>query len=156
MTMHWDDEYLKDAFADEIALAKIHPAWRRTYKTPATLTLDAPLVYMPRTTTHPFSGHNSRLTFSTKTPELPPHWRRSWSAAGPLSTYPRTPTASSRTGSTGAGRRSSNPCGSDLNSTTRIYSKQAKKNPPEPEDFSFLISDLCSGGERGIRTPDRL
>jgi len=86
MTKQWDDEYLKEAFADEIALAKLHPKWRRTFKAPATLTLDAPLVYVPRTTTHAFSGHNSRLTFSTRTPEVPPHWRRSWMAAGPLST----------------------------------------------------------------------
>lgn len=86
MTKQWDDEYLKDAFADEIALAKIHPKWRRTFKAPTTLALDAPLVYVQRTTTHPFSGHNARLTFSTRTPEVPPLWRRSWNAAGPLST----------------------------------------------------------------------
>ena len=86
MTKQWDDEYLKEAFADEIALAKLHPKWKRTFKAPATLTLDAPLAFVQRTTTHPFSGHNSRLTFSTRAPEAPPHWRRSWIAAGPLST----------------------------------------------------------------------
>lgn len=86
MTKQWDDEYLKDAFADEIALAKLHPKWRRTFKAPSALTLDAPLAFVQRTTTHPFSGHNSRLTFSTRAPELPPLWRRSWVAAGPLST----------------------------------------------------------------------
>lgn len=86
MTKQWDDEYLKEAFADEIALAKLHPKWRRTFKAPTTLTPDAPLVYVQRTTTHPFSGHNSRLSFSTRTLEVPPLWRRSWDAAGPLST----------------------------------------------------------------------
>jgi len=86
MTKQWDDEYLKEAFADEIALAKLHPNWRRTFKAPAALTLDAALVYVQRTTTHAFSGHSSRLSFSTMTPQVPPHWRRSWVAAGPLST----------------------------------------------------------------------
>ncbi len=86
MTKQWDNEYLAEAFADEIALAKLHAQWRRTYKAPTELTLDAPLIYVRPTTTHPFSGHNSRLTFSTMTPQVPPHWRRSWNAAGPLST----------------------------------------------------------------------
>ncbi|OIJ41499.1 hypothetical protein LO55_5060 [Massilia timonae] len=86
MTKQWDDEYLKGAFADEIALAKLHPKWRRTFKAPTTLTLDAPLVHVQRTSTFGSSATSPRLTFSTVAPQVPPHWRRSWMAAGPLST----------------------------------------------------------------------
>lgn len=86
MTKQWDNEYLAEAFADEIALAKLHPHWRRTFKAPADLTLDARLVYVPPTRTHYNSANSPRLTFSTMTPRVPPHWRRTWAAAGPLST----------------------------------------------------------------------
>lgn len=86
MTKQWDNEYLAEAFADEIALAKLHPHWRRTYKAPAALTLDAPLQLSPRTSTFGSSASSPRLTFSTMTPQVPPHWRRTWAAAGPLST----------------------------------------------------------------------
>lgn len=81
----WDTEYLTDAFADEIALAKLHPKWRRTFKAPAAMTLDAPLQLSPRTTTFGSSATSPRLTFSTVAPQVPPHWRRTWAAAGPLS-----------------------------------------------------------------------
>jgi len=86
MSKPWDDEYLKDAFADEITLAKIHPKWRRTFKAPAALSLDAPLQPGARATNHFGSANSSRLTFSTVTPQVPPQWRRSWNAAGPLAT----------------------------------------------------------------------
>lgn len=86
MTKQWDDEYLKDAFADEIALTKLHPRWRRTFKAPAYLGMSESLVYVRATSTFGTSATSPRLTFSTRTPEVPPHWRRSWDAAGPLST----------------------------------------------------------------------
>lgn len=87
MTQQWDGEYLAEAFADEIALAKLHPQWRRTFKAPADLSQDAPLVYAERTSTI-YSGANSpRLVLSTRIPPVPPLWRRTWLAAGELSTY---------------------------------------------------------------------
>jgi hypothetical protein len=42
--------------------------------------------------------------------------------------------------SAGAFRRSSISCGSDLNSTTQIYSRQGKKKSSGTGGFSFLIS----------------
>lgn len=86
MTKQWDNEYLAEAFADEIALAKLHPKWRRAFKAPAVLALDAPLQLVRVTSTHHTSATSPRLTFSVKEPQVPPHWRRTWSAAGPLST----------------------------------------------------------------------
>lgn len=86
MTKQWDDEYLKEAFADEIALAKLHPKWRRAFRAPAYLGMSESLIYVPITRTHYTSATSPRLTFSTMTPPVPPHWRRSWDAAGPLST----------------------------------------------------------------------
>lgn len=87
MTKQWDNEYLTEAFTDEIALAKVHRRWWRTYVAPTVLTIDAPLVLGPRAST-PFGGsaNSPRLTFSAVVPKTPPHWRRSWGAAGPLST----------------------------------------------------------------------
>jgi hypothetical protein len=87
MTKQWDDEYLKEAFADEIALAKIHPQWRRTFKAPAALLMDAQLIYSPRASTHYTGATSPRLMLSTKIVPVPPLWRRTWDAAGPLSAY---------------------------------------------------------------------
>lgn len=86
MTKQWDNEYLAGAFADEIALAKLHPKWRRAFKAPAFLGMSESLVYVRATSTHHTSATSPRLTLSIKEPQLPPHWRRTWSAAGPLST----------------------------------------------------------------------
>lgn len=86
MTKQWDNEYLAEAFADEIALAKLHPKWKRAFKAPTELVIDAPLVYVRATKTFGSSATSPRLTFSTMTPPTPPYWRRSWGAAGPLST----------------------------------------------------------------------
>ena len=86
MTKQWDDEYLKEAFGDEIALAKLHPKWRRTFKAPAAMTRDAPLQPGARAASHFGSANSPRLTFSTMAPQVPPHWRRTWDAAGALST----------------------------------------------------------------------
>lgn len=85
MTRQWDGEYLAEAFADEIALAKLHPKWRRTFKAPEQPSMDSPLVYVRPTRTHGTSATSERLTFSTLAPQVPPHWRRTWLAAGPLS-----------------------------------------------------------------------
>lgn len=82
----WEGEYLAEAFDDEIQLAKVHPKWRRTYRAPAVLTLDAPLQLVQRAFNHFGSSHAPRQAFSGGVPLVPPHWRRSWSAAGPLST----------------------------------------------------------------------
>jgi hypothetical protein len=87
MTKEWDEEYLKGAFADEIALAKIHPQWRRTFKAPAALLMDAQLIYSPRASTHYTGATSPRLMLSTKIVPVPPLWRRTWDAAGPLSAY---------------------------------------------------------------------
>lgn len=86
MTKQWDDEYLKEAFADEIALAKLHPKWKRTFKAPAYLGMSESLVYVRATSTFGSSATSPRLTFSIREPQVPPLWRRSWDAAGPLST----------------------------------------------------------------------
>ena len=86
MTKQWDNEYLAEAFADEIALAKLHPKWRRAFKAPALLGMSESLVYVRATRTFGSSATSPRLTFSVKEPQLPPHWRRTWEAAGPLST----------------------------------------------------------------------
>lgn len=86
MTKQWDNEYLAEAFADEIALAKIHPKWRRAFKAPAFAGMSESLVYVRPTRTFGSSATSPQLTFSVKEPPVPPHWRRSWNAAGPLST----------------------------------------------------------------------
>lgn len=86
MTEQWNNEYLAAAFADEIALAKLHPQWRRTFKAPSFLGMGESLIYSPRTSTFGNSASSPRLTFSTKIPQVPPHWRRTWDAAGALST----------------------------------------------------------------------
>lgn len=86
MGVKWDGQYLAEAFDDEIRLAKVHPKWRRTFQAPAVLTLDAPLAARQRATSHFGSAHSPRLSFATAVPQVPPHWRRSWNAAGPLST----------------------------------------------------------------------
>ncbi len=87
MSKEWDEDYLKGAFADEIALAKIHPQWRRTFKAPAFLGLSESLIYSPRASTHYTGATSPRLTLSTKVVPAPPFWRRTWDAAGPLSAY---------------------------------------------------------------------
>ena len=84
--IEWEGSYLEGAFADEIRLAKVHPKWRRTYKAPAVVTLDAPLQLVQRAFNHFGSSHVPRQTFIGTAPQVPPHWRRSWNAAGPLST----------------------------------------------------------------------
>jgi hypothetical protein len=84
--VQWEGQYLEEAFDDEIRLAKVHPKWRRTYKAPAVLTRDAPLQLAQRAFNHFGSANAPRQTFSATGPMVPPHWRRSWAAAGPLST----------------------------------------------------------------------
>ena len=84
--IQWEGQYLAEAIDDEIRLAKVHPKWRRTYKAPAVMTRDAPLQVVQRAFNHFGSAHAPRLTLSGTTPQVPPHWRRSWNAAGPLST----------------------------------------------------------------------
>jgi len=86
MTEQWNKEYLKQAVADEIALAKLHPQWRRTFKAPAVLSQEAPLVYAARTSTLHSGANSPRLVLSTRIPPVPPLWRRTWLAAGPLAT----------------------------------------------------------------------
>lgn len=85
MNKQWTDEYLASAFADEIALAKIHPQWRRTFKAPTVQSIDAPLIYSPRASTHYTGATSPRLTLSTNVVPVPPLWRRTWAAAGALS-----------------------------------------------------------------------
>lgn len=82
----WEGQYLEQAIEDEIRLAKVHPKWRRTFKAPAILTLDAPLQQVQRAFNHFGSAHAPRQILGGAMPQVPPHWRRSWNAAGPLST----------------------------------------------------------------------
>lgn len=82
----WEGQYLQEAIEDEIRLAKVHPKWRRTFKAPAVMTLDAPLQLVQRAFNHFGSAHAPRQTLLANAPQIPPHWRRSWNAAGPLST----------------------------------------------------------------------
>ena len=84
--IQWEGQYLAEAIDDEIRLAKVHPKWRRTYKAPAVVTLDAPLQLVQRAFNHFGSSHSPRQVFSVSGPQVPPHWRRTWAAAGPLST----------------------------------------------------------------------
>lgn len=79
----WSDEYLRDAFADEIALAAVHRNW-------FALRFDAPVVMsrsenlVPRRSRSLVGGTNHRLEFGSARPTTPPHWRRDWAAAGSL------------------------------------------------------------------------
>ncbi len=77
----WSDEYLRQAFADEIELA-----WaklRQRYVEPTHLDALADLVPAPRRGTNLLSAGRDRLAFTPEAKPLP-RWRRSWSAAGPL------------------------------------------------------------------------
>jgi hypothetical protein len=78
----WDDEYLAQAIADEIELgwAKM----RRRFTAPIAPTMSSDLLPGARRGAPMVSAGASRLTFSAPEPVKPPHWRRDWSAAGPL------------------------------------------------------------------------
>lgn len=79
MKKQWDGEYLEQAFADEIELARVHPKFRRRVSLPTVLTMVTDL-YPNAATIRSIGGHASRTT-----PAFPlPRWRRNWSAAGPL------------------------------------------------------------------------
>lgn len=82
----WEGQYLEEAFDDEIRLAKVHPKWRRTFKAPAVMAVGESLQLVQRAFNHFGSAHAPRQAFSTSAPKVPPHWRRRWGAAGPLST----------------------------------------------------------------------
>lgn len=77
----WSDEYLRQAFEDEIELA-----WaklRHRYVAPSPIDPNADLVRAPRRSTNMLTAGYERLTFAQEAKPLP-RWRRSWSAAGPL------------------------------------------------------------------------
>lgn len=78
--IQWEGEYLKQAFADEIELAGVHPKIRaRRVAMPTDLHILTEL--------HPSAprghGFDTRMVRTTPAPALP-RWRRSWVAAGPL------------------------------------------------------------------------
>jgi len=78
----WSTDYLRQAFDDEIELA-----WamlRRRYVTPSPIEPRGDLRPAPRHGGSLISPGAARLTFSAGEPAAPPHWRRSWSAAGAL------------------------------------------------------------------------
>lgn len=77
----WSDEYLREAFTDEIELA-----WaklRLRYVAPNPIDPNADLVRAPRRGSNLLTAGHERLTFAPEAKPLP-RWRRSWSAAGPL------------------------------------------------------------------------
>jgi hypothetical protein len=77
----WSEEYLRQAFADEIELA-----WaklRQRYVAPNPIDPSADLVRAPRRGTNLITAGHERLAFAPEVKPLP-RWRRSWSAAGPL------------------------------------------------------------------------
>ena len=77
----WREEYLRQAFADEIELA-----WaklRVRYVAPNPIDPNADLVRDPRRGSNLLTAGHERLAFASKAKPLP-RWRRSWSAAGPL------------------------------------------------------------------------
>lgn len=77
----WSDDYLRQAFADEIELA-----WaklRVRYVAPNPIDPNADLVRAPRRGTNLLTAGHDRLAFTQEAKPLP-RWRRSWSAAGPL------------------------------------------------------------------------
>lgn len=77
----WSDEYLREAFADEIELA-----WaklRLRYVAPNQIDPNADLVRAPRRGSNLLTAGHDRLAFTPEARPLP-RWRRSWSAAGPL------------------------------------------------------------------------
>jgi hypothetical protein len=83
----WTEQDLQEAFADELALAALHPNWRRQrYVAPTVLTEEADLCIAARRGGTLSSPGASRLAFSTQPTSPPPHWRRDWVAAGQLST----------------------------------------------------------------------
>jgi hypothetical protein len=83
MSKQWDEAYLREVFADEIALAAVHKNWfLLRFEAPAFLGLSESLV--PRRGRSLVGGTNSRLEFASTRPTTPPHWRRDWAAAGPL------------------------------------------------------------------------
>lgn len=79
----WSEEYLREAFADEIALAAVHPRW-------FLLRFEAPIApthgddLLPKRGRSLVSPVNDRLTLGSSQRPAPPHWRRTWGAAGPL------------------------------------------------------------------------
>jgi len=79
----WTQQYLRECVADEIALAQLHPAYRRRYVAPSVLSMTADLC-QPVRTGRMISPGASRLTFSATTTAAPPRWRRDWEAAGDL------------------------------------------------------------------------
>jgi hypothetical protein len=77
----WSDDYLRQAFADEIELA-----WaklRQRYIAPTQLDALADLLPARRRGANLLSAGRDRLAFAPEAKPLP-RWRRSWSAAGPL------------------------------------------------------------------------
>ena len=81
----WTQQYLRECVADEIALAFLHPKFRRRFVTPTPLTTDASIVPAARRGSAMISAGMARLNFSSVQPESPPRWRRDWEAAGDLS-----------------------------------------------------------------------
>lgn len=86
MGAQWEGQYLAEAIDDEIRLAKVHPKWRRTFKAPAVMAMGESLQPVRRAFNHFGSAHAPRQMLTGTGPQVPPHWRRSWNAAGPLST----------------------------------------------------------------------
>lgn len=75
----WSDEYLREAFEDEIKLASVHQHYRtRRYAMPSVMSKVANI--LPAPSRHTQAAQHPRTTV---TPPLP-YWRRSWSAAGHL------------------------------------------------------------------------
>jgi hypothetical protein len=78
----WSAEYLHEAFKDEIELA-----WaklRRRYVAPNPIEPRDDLRPAPRRGSSLINAGSARLMLGSTEPTAPPHWRRSWAAAGPL------------------------------------------------------------------------
>lgn len=78
----WSEEYIRQAFEDEIELA--WAKMRRRCVAPSPIDPSGDLRPAPRRVGAMGSLVHHRLTFANPEPAAPPHWRRSWNAAGPL------------------------------------------------------------------------
>ena len=81
MKKQWDEDYLRQAFQDEIELAGVHPHYRgRRFTMPSVMSMVVDIFPMPSRHTHASQHSRTTLTWPL------PHWRRTWNSAGPLST----------------------------------------------------------------------
>jgi hypothetical protein len=75
----WPEQYLREAIADEIELAAVHPKFHSRVSMPSSISMETMLTPDPPK----FGTAGWRNARTTPTFALP-RWRRTWAAAGPL------------------------------------------------------------------------